>query len=201
MIEDITQDPEYIKGYEEGMRRYEVVHSPWSKGYNAGFDALKKASKTVESKAIPSDSKQDKQPKHSPETVNPFIVEYQQDILKATQLGIEPPRNPWDHGRMERIASWRIINECIKDDASKIKVYEEVKAQFKEYEEYLRSQGVPEPKSSKSESTTITAATESPQLEKAMNLLRESLDFCQRTSESITALDERLKKLEKYTQE
>lgn len=92
---------------------------------------------------------------------NPFIAKYQEHTFETTQLGLEFPLHlHWDRSAMQRVASTRIIREKIEDEAGKIKVYEETKAQFKEYEEWLRSQGVPEPgassKPSSPESTPIS---------------------------------------------
>jgi hypothetical protein len=55
--EDITQDPEYIRGYEDGMERYRYDNSLRMKGWHAGYHALE-TPKTVESKATPSQPEQ-----------------------------------------------------------------------------------------------------------------------------------------------
>ncbi|HEX3642855.1 MAG TPA: hypothetical protein VHV10_16340 [Ktedonobacteraceae bacterium] len=55
MSEDITQDPEYRKGYERGIEAYRREQSLEVKGFHAGYNALK-TPKTVESKAVPDNS-------------------------------------------------------------------------------------------------------------------------------------------------
>jgi hypothetical protein len=50
--EDITQDPEYIKGYERGIRAYKNEHSLETRGFHAGYHALKTPD-IVESKPMP----------------------------------------------------------------------------------------------------------------------------------------------------
>lgn len=57
--EDITQDPEYIKGYEIGMQTYRDAHGLWGKGFNAGLHALE-TPEVVESKATPVQPEQTK---------------------------------------------------------------------------------------------------------------------------------------------
>lgn len=50
--DDITQNPEYIKGYERGMRAWREDHSLCRQGFHAGYRALD-TQKTVESKPTP----------------------------------------------------------------------------------------------------------------------------------------------------
>jgi hypothetical protein len=55
--EDITQDPEYIEGYERGVRAHNRKFTPSYRGFDAGWNAAHLASqKTVESKASPAQS-------------------------------------------------------------------------------------------------------------------------------------------------
>lgn len=58
MSDDITQDPEYIKGYEAGIKQYRDNQSPYTQGFIIGLHALE-TPKTVESKAFPAQSKPD----------------------------------------------------------------------------------------------------------------------------------------------
>jgi hypothetical protein len=61
MSEDITQDPEYISGYERGRRDYNSRFTPGKRGYSDGWDAAEsafKAQKTVESRPVPVQTEQ-----------------------------------------------------------------------------------------------------------------------------------------------
>jgi hypothetical protein len=59
MSEDITQDPEYIKGFERGIRAHNLRFTPESIGFDDGWnDAHNASQKIVESKASPVQSEQ-----------------------------------------------------------------------------------------------------------------------------------------------
>lgn len=60
MAEDITQDPEYVKGYERGIRAWKYEHSLERQGFNAGYHVFD-TQQTVESKAVPGNSEQSEQ--------------------------------------------------------------------------------------------------------------------------------------------
>lgn len=157
---------------------------------------------------------------------NPFIATYQKRMFEAAQLGIKPFHAPTRDDMRDEARS-RIIREDITDKEEEIKTYEAVKAQFNEYEDYLRRHGVSVPGAMVPESAegeeyegvlgqatthkgdVITIRIDDSRFRQDITaVLREFLDFTQRLfehnehlSEEAKSLDERLKALEKYTKE
>ena len=71
---------------------------------------------------------------------NPFIVQRQQRRAKYSEWGLDEFENIMDRQTIRSEAEQRIFNENITDDAEKHKIYEEVKAQYREYLAYLKTQ-------------------------------------------------------------
>src|SRR6202043_1816306 len=84
------------------------------------------------------------QSEHSPEITNPFIARKLQREAREIQFGLGDIGNPWDRDAIQRETEKRIEAGRITDEPEKHKVFEEVKKQRKEYNEYLENQRVPE---------------------------------------------------------
>lgn len=71
---------------------------------------------------------------------NHFIAQKQQREARYSQWGLDEFDNLLDRQSIRSEAEQRIYNENITDDAEKHKVYEEVKAQYREYLAYNKAQ-------------------------------------------------------------
>lgn len=71
---------------------------------------------------------------------NPFIAQRQQRRAKYNQWGLDEFENILDRQAIRSEAEQRIFQEDITEDAEKCKIYEEVKAQYREYLAYLKTQ-------------------------------------------------------------
>lgn len=69
---------------------------------------------------------------------NPFIAQRQQRYAKLSQWGLDEFESIMDRRAITNKAEQRIFDENITEDTEKQKVYDEVKAQYREYLEYLR---------------------------------------------------------------
>ncbi len=69
---------------------------------------------------------------------NPFIAQKQQREAKYSQWGLGEFESIMDRCAIMNKAEQRIFDENITEDTEKQKVYDEVKAQYREYLEYLR---------------------------------------------------------------
>jgi hypothetical protein len=142
-------------------------------------------------------------------SVNPFMAKYQRRKFEAIQLAFETFFIP-GRDAMREEARDRILHERITDEAGKIKVYDEVKAQFKEYEEYLRSEGILKLDSVGSTSIatkTVTGIVEpradvdTEEMRSFEEKLKQLEERAKKSEEKADKLDERLRKLERYTEE
>lgn len=68
---------------------------------------------------------------------NPFIARIQQYDAKLSQYGLDEFDNPFARYSIKDQAERRINNENITEDAEKQKVYDEIKAQYREYLAYI----------------------------------------------------------------
>lgn len=68
---------------------------------------------------------------------NPFIARIQQYDAKLSQYGLDEFDNPFARYSIKDQAERRINNENITEDAERQKVYDEIKAQYREYLAYI----------------------------------------------------------------
>lgn len=68
---------------------------------------------------------------------NPFIARIQQYDAKLSQYGLDEFDNPFARYSIKDQAERRINNENITEDTDKQKVYDEIKAQYREYLAYI----------------------------------------------------------------
>lgn len=71
---------------------------------------------------------------------NPFIAQKQRREARYNQWGLDEFENILDRQSIRSEAEQRIYNENITDDAEKRRVYDEVKAQYREYLAYNKVQ-------------------------------------------------------------
>ena len=81
------------------------------------------------------------------QSTNPFIQWTQQLDAEMAQLGLDDLDNRFAQSQVQEEAERRIRKENITDESEKLKIYQEVKAQYKEYEGYLRKEHQDYPRS------------------------------------------------------